>query len=124
ARLLFPVALCFTFTSSSSAGDAVPSYRPAFSDSWLDSSAISFRRRRKKLEAPSDCGCYCAADRDHSWHVYSHGPVHALESAHERLERRASTRPVHPWHDRTRAAGGARVSGQAGPQLPLSWCTA
>ena len=55
----------------------------------------------KKLEAPADCGGYRADDRHHPWHLYSHGPVHAPESAHERLERRACARSIHTWHDCT-----------------------
>src|ERR1700679_3531663 len=71
ARLLFPVALCATFTSSSIARDAVPSDRSTSSHSWLDSPAISFGRRGKKLEAAADCGGYRADDLDHARHVYS-----------------------------------------------------
>jgi len=46
--------------------------------------------------------------------------VRSVESAHERLERRSSARPIHTWHNRPRAAGCARVSGQAVSQLPLN----
>ena len=53
----------------------------------VDSSAVSFRRRRKELEAPADCGSYRAADCDHARHFHPPRPVHALESAHECVER-------------------------------------
>ncbi len=65
---------------------------PALGNSWLDSAAVSFRRRRKELEAPPDCGYHRAHDRDHARHVYPSRPVHTVESAHERVERRSSTR--------------------------------
>src|ERR1700746_3187000 len=82
-RLLFPLALCFAFTSSSITRDAIPSHRAAFGNYWLDSSAISFGRRRKKLEAPADCGCYSADDRDHPRHIYSAPPVSSPASPYE-----------------------------------------
>ena len=37
-------------------------------------------------------------DRDHSRDIYSYGAVHAVEPAHERLERGSSARPLHTWH--------------------------
>ena len=70
ARLLFPVALRFAFAASSLAGDAIPSHRPGYG-SWRDSSAVSFRRRRKELEAPAHCGSHGAADRDHPRNFHS-----------------------------------------------------
>jgi hypothetical protein len=118
AGLLFPVALCFAFTSPSIAGDAIPSHLPALSNCWSDSFAVSFRRRRKELEAQTHCSRHRAHDRNHAQHVYASCAVHAVESAHERLERRSRTRSIHSWHNRDRAAGCARVPGQAMPQLP------
>ena len=44
--------------------------------------------------------------------------LRALESAHERLERRSRAGAIAARHDRARAARRARVSGQAVPQLP------
>jgi ubiquinol-cytochrome c reductase cytochrome b subunit len=64
-------------------------------------STVSFGGRRKELEAAPDGGRYCANDCNHSRHFYSHGAVHALESAYERLERRSGARTLHSWHDCT-----------------------
>ena len=53
----------------------------------LAPASVSFRRRRKELEAPAHCGSDRAADRDHTRHVYSSRRIRAVESAHERVER-------------------------------------
>src|SRR5580704_572063 len=121
ARLLFPMALRSAFTPSSITGNPFSSDRSCLGHYWPDPSAVSFRRRRKELEASADCGCNRADDRDHPGHVYSARPVYALESAYECLERRSSARTVHSWNNRARASGSAGVSGQAVPQLPLPW---
>ena len=52
------------------------------------------------------------------------GPVRAVESADERLERRSRARTLRTRDHRARTPGRARLPGQAVPQLPLSWETA
>jgi len=59
------------------------------SNYWLDPSAFLSGEGEKELEAQTYCSHHRAHDRDRARHVYSSGPVHALESAHERLERRS-----------------------------------
>ena len=58
------------------------------------------------------------ADRGDAWDVHAPRRVRAVESTHERLERRSRAGAILQRHDSARAARRARVSGQAVPQLP------
>ena len=80
---------------------------------------VPLRRRRKELAAAAHRGPDRAADRDHSRDLYASRRVRALESAHERLERRSRAGAIPARHDRAGAARRARLSGQAVPQLPF-----
>ena len=60
---------------------------PTVGDPRTDPLAVSFRRRRKELEATTDRGSHRAADCHHTGDLYPHGSIRAVESAHECVER-------------------------------------
>src|SRR5581483_12035978 len=118
-RLLLSLALCSALVTSTVSGNAHASNWPCRRHPRIASSPFPIGRRGKELAQKADCRVDPATARDHAGHVYAFSRIRTVESADERLERRAGADALPSPHHGAPAARRARFSGEAVPELPL-----
>src|SRR6478736_133901 len=120
-RLLLFVAVRFAVLLAAFHGDASSPHWPRSRYCVSCFAAISFWRRGKEL-APAPDRCFDgSADRHNPGNTHPPRWLHAVEPAHERLERRPRARAIPAWQYCTCATRRAGLSGEAVPQLSFAW---
>src|ERR1700686_3164570 len=99
--LLLLVALRPAVLPAAVDGDTGAPDRSGSSHRRAGSPAIFIWRRRKELAPPPHCGPNGTADCGDAGNTHSPRWIHAVESAHERLERRPGAATISAWQYRT-----------------------
>src|SRR5580658_9200311 len=118
AGLFFPVAICGTVPASAVYGNSGIADRPSDRTGGASSATVFLRRRREKLETPSNSGFDDPLGRSCPRYVHTSGWLRPVESGDGRVERRTDSNTISEGPYGTTAARGARFSSQAMSQLP------